>query len=194
MKGIIFSKPMFRATIEGRNTQTRRIVKPQPVAFQGMYQEVPCKYNGKEWGTGLSPIKPRYKIGEKVYLKEPYNDEACDHRILYKYANDAQDAITSFWKNPLTMPSEYARYFIEITEVRCERVQDISDGDCEKEGVVAVLDNNVDWIIGWRSSQSDGIIYESRKSSYASLFDKINGKGSWNSNPYVWVYSYKPVK
>lgn len=99
------------------------------------------------------------------------------------------------WKNKLFMPQWAARHFIEITAVRAERLQDISEEDCLKEGItrqqIIRLDQvwyqngfSVNGLIGWPTAQQ----------TYAALIDKINGKGIFQSNPYVWVYDFKLIK
>jgi hypothetical protein len=201
MKGICFKEPLFHAVVNGTKTQTRRIIEPQPIDKPEFYAFF------KRWVYWLfgesNPVKkPRYKLGEKVYLKEPYYhfipnslEDAIGIRAktFYKYycgieTNHRDD---KKWKNKLFMPAKYARYFIEITGVRCERLQDISDGDCEREGICPVWENG--FIVAW-SNKSDGKTYTTRKESYAALIDKINGKNTWEINPFVWVYDFKLVK
>ena len=176
MKGIIFTEPMFRAAIEGRKTQTRRILNPQP---KDIYDAA--------WNR-----KPRYNEREKVYIKEPYFFDEYKNQVAYKYYPSILPSGCLngyYYKNKLFMPAKYARYFIEITSVRCERVQNISDDDCRKEGIEEFKG-------AYLAPQGCHIIPDygnisSPKNAYAALFDKINGKGSWDSNPYVWVYTYK---
>jgi len=173
MKGIIFSEPMFNAVIDGRKTQTRRIMTPQPKS------DLIAKYH----------CNPRYKAGEIVYLKEPYLPIM---RTIYKYDGGDYDPKLK-WKNKLFMMERYARYFIEITAVRCERLQDISDDDCLKEGIEElnageIIPNYQDYI---QYSNGDEYNYDTPQKAYAALINKIYGKGTWESNPYVWVYDFK---
>ena len=168
---------MFNAVINGSKTMTRRILKPQ-LDFSNK--------NG-QWAYDLEKdklthIKPRYKVGETVYLKEPYlvreKNEQFEEKVFYKY-----DGIpTHIWKNKLFMPEEYARHFIEITGVRCERLRDISDEDCMKEGVEKCGIGFINLI--------DMNLYTSKRDCFAALIDKINGKDTWDSNPFVWVYDF----
>ena len=179
MKGISFNKLMFYATIEGRKTQTRRIMKPQPVYDIDGYPIA-------DWDL---LCKPRYKVGETVYIKEPYR--YCSvHNICYIWANECSrtycDRGTKINLGAITMPAKYARFFIEITDVRCERLQDITDSDCVKEGILIndAYDNNV----------RDKKIFVSSSCyivKFAEHIDSIYGKKTWESNPYVWVYTYK---
>ncbi|MCC8153091.1 MAG: hypothetical protein LIP01_02065 [Tannerellaceae bacterium] len=92
---------------------------------------------GTEEETGEDKeFKPRYNVGEKVYLKEPYikltNPDGSDY-FGYKYGSD--DVIKYKWQNKLFMPADAARYFIEITGVKVERLRDISEEDCIREGI-----------------------------------------------------------
>ena len=95
-------------------------------------------------------------------------------------------------KNKLFMSERHARYFIEITDIRCKRVQDISDDDCFSEGIYKV--DSLSTRKCYQFDDSNYAEFYTPKQAYAALFDKINGKGTWESNPYVWVYDYKLVK
>jgi len=151
--------------------------------------------------------KPRYKVGETVCLKEPYyvsikETEKNPALVYYKYRDKDTEFLKTTgleknipvkWGNKLSMPDKYARYHIKITAVRCERLQQISDEDCMKEGIIyddssyiaceeyTFLNNIDDWL------------YDTPREAYAALIDKISGKGTWESNPYVWVYDYKLI-
>ena len=177
MKGILFTESMFNAVIEGRKTQTRRIMN-------------------------LTHIISRYKVGDVVYLKEPYalniqssknvaaNKFEYKSKVLYKYVGDTIPEPLFKWQNKRFMPAKYARYFIEITGVRCEKLQDISDEDYLKEGILKTKNYSSDREWGWEEGQRD---YYTPKQAYAALIDKINGKGTWESNAWVWVYDFKLI-
>lgn len=187
MKGICFKEPLFHATVRGSKTQTRRIMKPQPD-------------DGQIWSSILGlEMKPRYKKGELLYLKEPYIDDLSMDKTFYKF--DKADFLEvqykashlfgtgvppTLWKNKLFMPQSAARYFIKITDVRFERLQEITEEDCIKEGIEM---NNIPfegwyWMKGYYSTDSPILAYE-------RLIDQINGKGTWDSNPFVFVYDYE---
>ena len=87
---------------------------------------------------------------------------------------------------PSLMPHQ-----IQITDVRVERLQDISDEDCLKEGIRKVVnENNIDvqYYVGHDAC------FETPREAFAHLIDKVSGKGTWNSNPYVWVYDFGLMK
>ena len=213
MKGICFKEPLFLATIAGKKTQTRRNISIPKGAIgyrtskniQGIITEV-CALDENE--RPINPrteqewvILPKYRAGERIYLKEPYF--LCDeveglYYNLYKFNKDELPYTDSKWKNKLFMPESDARYFIEITDVRCERLQDITEEDCIKEGIIKNEEAKpIGYPFGIKFPFNNGMEkanYSTAKEAYAALYDKINGKGTWDSNPYVWVYDYKLVE
>jgi len=206
MKGIIFTQEMFNAVIIGRKTQMRRIMKPQPI--DGDYLATTIVPKGESYwqdGSVRMPyksdrqIKHRYKVGETLYIKEPYYitryqgglmDLEWKECVKYKYGTKEENYELR-WNNPHTMAASQSRHFIEITGVRCERVQEISDEDCLKEGLMTVNGNGLD--VPKRYGFGKYFGYYTPREAYAALFDKINGKGAWNRNPFVWVYDFKLV-
>jgi hypothetical protein len=201
MKGICFIEPLFLATAEGRKTQTRRMIVPQPDARGTRTTNVLFEdFHGRE-------IKSRYRKGEILYLKEPYIDDLNMDRTYYKYSTDDVKEVglwlkmpdkeikgtKRIWKNKLFMPETAARYFIQITDVRAERLHDISEADCFKEGIQAFTKDNHLFKYGL-----DGWIWSDMprtpQTAYASLIDFIGGKGTWKRNPFVFVYDYKLIE
>jgi hypothetical protein len=210
MKGILFKEEMFKAVIEGQKTQTRRIV--QDIKFKG--ERVNLALCGSLIGKGITEytnfelsdgrifgLYPRYRTGEVVYLKEPYI--AWNHGpITYKfqYFPGTKDHP---WKNKLFMPEKYARYFIKITNVRCERLQDITEQDAIAEGITKSELNSNNDCNGYKAywNYLTKCFQEGAINSYKTLWDSINVK--WNrkhddyrglmfeDNPYVWVYKFE---
>jgi hypothetical protein len=162
MKGMCYIEPLFYKVEYGSKTEMREI-------FKG---------------------NPKYKVGDTVYLKEPYYIDPSEMNgcnILYKFEKDINGIK---WKNKLFMPEFAARLFIEITEVRAERLQEISEEDCIKEGIESFTKDeklfkySLDGC-GWSEMP------RTAREAYAVLIDHINGKGTWNSNPWVYVYEFK---
>ena len=198
MKGICFKEPLFIATIKGIKTQTRRLIKSRTGFFcvcsadNGSVNVWQTDANG--WlGDNLIPVKPRYNVGEVLYLKEPYYDwdEWCpeDGEISYKFDNP--NKCVPFWNNKLFMPKRYARYFIKITAVRAERLQDISDEDCIREGIIEerIWENHT-----WFTYCNGTYSFTTPREAYKELINSIHGKGTWEENPFVWVYDYELYK
>ncbi len=210
MKGICFKEPLFHLTVQGIKKQTRRIIRvPKDAvgiqvqtraidgAFLGCFalnenEETINPKTGQEW-----IINPRYKVGEIVYLKEPYFTIKEDGvmNVVYKYGNNQSElweGTDDFrWDNKLYMPERYARHFIKITAVRAERLQDISDEDCIKEGIIVLTHEDVPDVFSY---EKGGQRFETPQEAYAALIDKINGAGTWESNPFVWVIDYELLK
>jgi hypothetical protein len=103
------------------------------------------------------------------------------------------------------MPAKYARHFIKITAVRCERLRQISDEDCIREGIKYSRENTPEgmssfpyYTNGLRkkrgSAKYNQMQYDTPQQAYAALIDSIHGKGTWEQNPYVWVYVFKLVQ
>ncbi len=202
MKGICFKEPLFKKTIEGTKTQTRRLMiisdcseshknyedaewkdEPMSITFNGVGAYCALCGNGVSPKNKYNGIKPKYRVGDIVYLKEPYY--IADEFTYYRF--DKERPETDKWENKLFMPESAARYFIEITGVRSERLQDISNDDCIKEGIYKHISHaRVYWKNGY-----DGLMYQTPRDAYAWLINEINGTGTWESNPYVWVYEYE---
>lgn len=134
----------------------------------------------------------RYNKGEILYLKEPYliDDNGS---VLYRYS--AVNLYNKRWKNKLFMPERYARYHIEITDVREERLQDITSEECFKEGVYKVHHRIFCDIFETLYSVSGHVdLFPTPQHAFACLIDKINGSGTWNSNPIVTRYEFELLK
>ena len=199
MKGLCFKEPLFNLAVKGRKTQTRRVVKPQPddgfefdCFIQNGKQAQFSKENPHAPKNALlrgfwQYAQPRYKVGETLYLQEPYFVSQTGV-VFYKFDNNGvqpSEQAHKKWENKLFMPEKFARYFIEITNVRCERLQDISDEDCAREGI---------WYNGYVYGSGVYDAYDNTpKRAFANLINSIE-KGAWERNPYVFVYNFKIVK
>lgn len=193
MKGILFKEPLFNAVIEGRKTQTRRIMNPQPDARGLRTANVLFEdWHGNE-------AKPRYKMGEIVYMKEPYIDDLSMEKTYYKFEKSDFEEVqlqvarmygvgtpTNIWKNKLFMPADVARYFIKVTSVRAERIADISEEDAIAEGIEKISNEawkdyfpqQIDYDLGFKKSSIKENDYGcgSAYLSLKSLWDSINAK------------------
>jgi len=154
MKGILFRPEMISAIKAESKTQTRRVMGPQPFMQYGVLRWQPKK--GVDINLtdhlDLALIFARYKVGEVVYIKETYwvdylwpDKPTPETRYIhYKLGHDTQPAARmvaediarlGLWQTPLFMPEEAARYFIKITDIRAERLQEITWEDCKAEGI-----------------------------------------------------------
>ena len=218
MKKIMFSDKfgLTEAVLSGRKTQTRRIITC-PIEFKGewvagfhVYRrqsdnailEYPCMYDADERDFDGGQILPKYKVGEVVAVAMSYKT-VVEHlaKKSYDVAKWLDDHnITSNlagWLNKMFVTAGLMPYRIRITDVRVERLQDISDEDCLAEGVCKwTKDKEL-----FKYDMADGFeMFEWRdmprtpREAYAALIDRISGKGTWDSNPYVFVYEFELIK
>ena len=198
MKKIMFSDKfgLTEAVLSGRKTQTRRIYKAPRNSYGGLEVENNCiitfDANGCEIVT--SPI---YKAGEVVAVAQSYES------IYNENGLETMDMLVSGlknhkgWRNKLFVRVDLMPHQVRITNVRVERLQDISDEDCIAEGVCKwTKDREL-----FKYDMADGFeMFEWRdmprtpREAYAALIDRISGKGVWESNPYVFVYEFELIK
>lgn len=196
MKPILFSTPMVQAIIKGSKTMTRRVVK-SPMQE---WIENPIS----EWGKGIISQCHLGQVGDVLWVREKWrpliNCETGEKAAPDYYADLPEYWRKSHpykWKPSIYMPKEACRLFLEITSIRVEHLQDITDIDATAEGVekgycqdqlynrelvthMDYLKNEHKWIHA--------------NLSFATLWQKINGKESWNANPWVWVIEFKRIE
>lgn len=177
---ILFSWPMVRALLEGRKTQTRRSVKTNA---SGRTQLA-----GRNWHlSDPEVIKacPYGTIGDRLWVRETwgrlFNGGDENEPIFYRADYSKEDLETQVlpgWKPSIHMPRSAARLFLEITDIRVERLHNISEYDCAAEGIEISLDGTTcaEFGIGQRL--------------YRQIWESINGKESWNRNPHVWCVTF----
>lgn len=169
MKGILFKELLLRKVVAGEKTQTRRIIKNQPDARGLRSTNVLFEdWHGKQ-------ANPRYKVGEIVFLKEPYAFyEDFPYLPAYAYDLDPLTRSLSLWRNKLFMAEKYARYFIKIKDVTAQRLQEITNEDAWCEGVCD-------------SPEYNCIAY------FQNIWIQLHGFSSWPSNPWIWKYTFERV-
>ncbi len=258
IKPILFGTPMVQAILEGRKTQTRRILKPQPNAW---VSKIPYKSTTKKpsknesvWaeddGSKYEPIKSKYQIGDILWVRETTRIGAWDiedGKMAFDYKASPELNKTPWceiknedwfetevikiadelhekgikpdmhgdytwepgksplkWKPSIFMPKAACRIFLEVTDVRVERLLDISEDDSISEGIyfhtlpIADTGDYVSYPKNYLISEkeADGWPYfkeEESIKSFKSLWESINGKDSWKANPWVWVYDFKVI-
>lgn len=187
VRPIIFSTPMVQALLEGRKTQTRRIVKPQP---NGGPQAEMINLGGA-WGLLDGILSGEWRCpygqpGDLLWVRETYRhielpphqwDEVGECEIDYRATpRKIFEGCEVPWRPSIHMPRRDSRLTLRITDVRVERVQEISEADALAEGVK-------------RSQRASDA-----RDSYASLWESINGTGSWDANPWVWVIEFQRIQ
>jgi hypothetical protein len=178
---LIFSAPMVRAILAGRKTQTRRVVKPQPVKTRGGWEWRDGDVVWR-WPGGVHTC-PYGRPGDRLWVKEVWTlPDPTDPRTVCYRASD--DPVTTGvpWRSPLFMPRAASRITLEVTAVRVERVQDISTCDVRAEGID--VSDGLD-----PTRDAERIKWVGR---FARTWDAINGKRApWASNPWVWAITFR---
>ena len=187
MKKIMFNDRygLTQAVLEGSKTMTRRIVPAKLVrAIVG-------------GAPGFAVMESRYKVGEVVAVAQNYKDAGLDPKNCDKFQlvvyGDFPPRHRHGWTNKMFVSADLMPHQIRITNVKVERLQDISDEDCIREGISFMPGG---YYVNYRRGPlgRDWLSDKSYRSAFAALIDKVSGKGTWASNPYVFVYEFELVK
>lgn len=213
---ILFSAPMVQALLAGTKTQTRRVIKPQPIAVLDVDGPARCP-------MCLPPLQSfamTCKIGQpgdRLWVKETYRtrrewDEFSPKNLPVKFAGESDEQVdwlreqyihyetcpqpngklTGRIRQSIYMRQWMSRITLEITGVRVERLNDISEADCWAEGIEQ-CDGMFDSAPQAAMAKRIGCSVEDAKPLYACLWESINGPGSWDLNPWVWVIEFRKV-
>ena len=192
MKKIMFNDKygLTQAVLEGRKTQTRRIISKEFFSLVWDEREDTLVYENSD-GDFIDIRKSKYchyKEGKIVAIARSYKDMSYgalwDDCLEFEGVEPTKLA---GWNNKMFVRADYMLHRIRITKVRIQRLQDISDVDCMAEGINYYEQEGFSWC-------STGDLFDTPREAYAALIDKISGKGTWESNPYVWVYEFELVK
>lgn len=198
MKKIIFNDKygLTRAVLEGRKTQTRRI------AYTGNATIIDCGICVEPKNIGRATLfrgideiaHSRYCIGEEVAVAQSYKDIHSEILRVDVNLELKQELLNSKgYTNKMFVRADKMLHRIRITDIRAERLQDISEEDCLAEGIWEAHNIGLKGVTYWYTSLANSP-YRTAKKAYAALIDKISGKGTWDSNPYVFVYEFELVK
>ena len=211
MKSIGFLEELQRQVVARHKTETRRLTDPQPDDYllnprgdfilpDGSRADLLARYH---------LIRPRYKVGEVIYIKEPYIDDLDPDRVFYKYNPADIQALQDlgygeyldkpgFWRNKQSMPARLARYFLRITARHGERLQDITEEAAKREGVrpfASIEGHYVHYCPELHFTKEelvDGYPHCSdARTSFRTLMEMLEGPGIWEKNPFVWVYCFE---
>ena len=205
MKKIMFNDRygLTQAVIEGRKTMTRRIVRNQEEYyelrwFQPYVTREKALYGYDDLRGGIwEVIWPAYVMHEVVAVAQSYKDLGYSDFALDRDPKDVQHVRGTLkqsagWDNKLFVRAEAYKHRIRITYVRCERLQDISYADCLKEGIRPSFSESVGiGKYGYIDDRGTGLWFDTPRAAFASLIDKVSGKGTWDGNPWVFVYEFE---
>jgi len=183
-KPILFSTEMVKAILRGQKTMTRREVKGSFLTILN-----------NDWPTGENVVSkglfsPYGRPGNILWVRETFSPSSfTESGFIYK-ADDTP--LCSGWKPGIHMPKQACRIFLEIVDVRVERLQNITEEDAEKEGVHKQFQPlfNED---RYKCYMFKNQCWRSAISSFQSLWSSINGVESWDKNPWVWVIEFKRI-
>ena len=214
---ILFSAPMVRAILDGRKSQTRRVVNrlrkfgsiSGPLTDFGKSDTQGYDWHFRDKGmrwhdideARLLDLCPHGKIGERLWVRERTEEDCLGSTSLARYSADGKISNHTWWYSRKSCPSIHmprwaSRILLEITNVRVERLQDISEEDAIAEGIDRVggkysCSTWRNYRIGKPGEMSCHCSYPPW--SYLTLWESINGPGSWDLNPLVWVLEFKVI-
>jgi hypothetical protein len=217
-RGMIFNGEMVRAILDGRKTQTRRIMVPQPAGDieRGVFPNPDAigwiSSLKHKHGSTTAHFCPYGKPGDRIWVRETFQGPLFDFDLMDSYCKDpapfekpefcvykadgvpapefydADDELHCRWQPSIHMPRWASRILLEITDVRVERLNSISQEDAQAEGME---------LTGWRPTYSDpdsGGEAWTPYDNFAQLWESIYGEESWQANPWVWVIEFKRVE
>lgn len=227
IKPILFNTEMVRANLDGRKTCTRRLVKPQPdekhtyplgfVTDSTEKKEVGCFGFGiDEYGGSIKYVKPPYQPEDILYVRETWNKGLerymyrADYSDTEKFYQGGKE-IEMKWHPSIHMPKEAARIWLKVTDVRVERLQEITESGAKAEGIRGYTkDGNLykyavtdDWWIDYHNKHKEIVtgtwwqdMPRTAKEAFLYLWDSTIKKSDlkrygWNANPWVWTIEYE---
>lgn len=191
---ILFNSEMVKAILDGRKTQTRRVVKSELIIEQAEFEcgnrpnVIQSEPSLQYWTENSCPFG---QVGDHLWVRETWYQKGTVGRTYpdddeYQFFGHRQAAYVAdgdapkdwtFKKRPsIHMPRWACRLILEITNIRIERLNDISEADCVKEGIGSAL------------------LRDCKRPKFMQLWESINGTGSWDKNPWVWVVEFKVIK
>lgn len=217
MKKIMFSERfgLEQAVLAGTKTMTRRIIPDIEIDWNRRGR-VTLPVSGFEHGVLFMDVRsilhdagicdysapakyqPKYEVGEEVAIAQPYKNlieqgylcRESDGWVSEKYCTSPG------FRNKMFVKAEYMPHRIRFTGIKAERLQDISDEDAMREGIrQSVVEYGDKKIVQWTYfGEKITTWYDSPREAFAALIDRISGRGTWQRNPWVYVYTFELIK
>jgi len=205
VRPILFSAPMVRALLSGRKTQTRRAVQFPKWADPAGGIEFSGAADGpaalcRETGCFADLHRPPFLVGDLLWVRETWQtifERADGQRFTEAWVGEhypkrwieyaaTSDEPPPVWRPSIFMPRKYSRITLRVTEVRCERLKSITEANAVAEGITRVGSR-------W---EAEGICATpvSAADAYRALWEFINGPGSWDLDPWVWVVEFEKIE
>lgn len=211
-KPVLFNTDMVKAILDGRKSCTRRIVKPQPqfrnnetgtfvLCDDGSFQ---LKVDG--YNTIYDyPVTPRYYKNDILYVRETWRISKCEmcenptESYQYLASVDPRYKDVLKWKPSIHMPKEAARIFLRVTNVRLERLQDMSEQEALSEGIYF---DDKSFVNGFTccKEHEEGVVWDTAVNCFRwYVWNKTLKKSEldlygWDANPWVWVYEFERIE
>ena len=200
IKPILFNTDMVRAILDGRKTCTRRVAKNvpdhthriEPIYENGRFQ-FDCFYSSYVAALDADadfcmPCFPPYQQGDILYVRETFI-QAADHTFWYKADDNSWMPEGLHWRPSIHMPKAAARIWLKVTDVRVERLQDITFDSCKNEGIY-------DDYKTYSEAYANNLRRVAYPKAFARLWDSTIEKSDidrygWNANPWVWVIEFE---
>lgn len=204
-RGMIFNAEMVRAILDGRKTQTRRPIKWKQTRFT----EIGEREDGSKWPWSEDAEHvcdfwhpcPFGAVGDRIWVRETWADAGASAPDLKLYRANYPEHVPSIYENvppakeirwtpSIHMPRTASRILLEITDVRVERLNAISEEDARAEGIIdgGCLNCGEPEPCGCANPEPDAT------DAFAYLWQSIYGQENWNANPWVWVIEFKRVE
>lgn len=198
-RGMIFNAEMVRALLDGRKTQTRRPIKWKQTRFT----EIGEREDGSKWPWSEDAEHacdfwhpcPFGDVGDRIWVRETWNKYGglLTYRADHDWIDDMrkETVCTAKWVPSIHMPRWASRILLEITDVRVERLNAISEEDATAEGVPPAGSLLPDYPGTFLTPKGD---FATAKVAFQRLWESIYGEESWKANSWVWVISFKRVE
>ena len=195
MKKIMFNDKygLTQAVLAKRKTQTRRIISSADNSNRRLegtfaitdnkgHKQIMAQFSDKR-------VLSAYAVGEVLPIAQAYKD--IPELPLLSMQGVGKLKQSPGWRNKMFVKPSLMPHYIRITDIRVERLQDISDEDCMEEGIIR--DDKEYLFYCQIGNMPTFYAFPTPQSAYASLIDKVSGKGTWDGNPFVFVYEFELI-
>lgn len=202
---IIFSAPMVQAILEGRKTQTRRIVKTDIANFlEDGWEPQERMYETRDGDiVPAHTLCPYGQPGDRLWVRETWAEfSGIEPKVTYVYRADGlydtpakEHLCDNRWRPSIHMPRAASRILLEITDVRVERLQEITERDAKREGAeYGYFDVDGKFVSFDEETVRRLNQYGSYRRGFLHIWKSIHSTESWNRNPWVWVITFKRIQ
>ena len=188
---------LTQAVIEGRKTVTRRVIKDawwpiSKIEAEGMRGNINVIADN---GKLVIERKCPYKIGEIVAVAQRYGSFLHPNNGVIEHDYQTTACASKGWDNKMFVRADLMPHQIQITDLRIDRLQDIPKDDCFKEGIRPSCSEYLGLDkYGYIDDKGTGLWFNTPREAFASLIDKVSGRGTWERNPFVWRIYFKLIK